>query len=141
MELIVVEKTMGPNHPDVAKVLEKLALVFGNEAMIAEALDPGRDPANLYERALKIYEQALGSNDPKVASCLIGLGSYYDILGDYYKAVPDPAPLYVRALKIYGPTHPEFDRALSVLSQLYRATGRKEEAEKLDAWAASLWNW
>ena len=52
--LAVREKTLGPDHPDVAQTLNNLALLYYNQGRYAEA-----EP--LYKRALAIYEKALGS--------------------------------------------------------------------------------
>ena len=60
----------------------------------------------LYQRALKIFEKALGPDHPDTATALTNLAVLYRAMGDYAKA----EPLYQRALKIVekalGPDHP-----------------------------------
>jgi len=60
----------------------------------------------LYQRALTIYEQVLGSHHPDTAQTLNNLANLYTDQSKYEKA----APLYQRALVIYeqmlGSEHP-----------------------------------
>jgi len=60
---MVVEKTFGPDHPDVAAILNNLAELYGAQSRYAEA-----EP--LFRRALTIREKALGPDHPKVATLL-----------------------------------------------------------------------
>src|SRR4030042_1721628 len=59
------------------------------------------------ERALSIYEKALGPDHPNVAISLNNLAVIYQALGDYKKA----EPLLKRSLgieeKAHGPDHPK----------------------------------
>jgi len=54
------EKALGPEHPNVANLLNNLALLYDEQGKYAEA-----EP--LYQRALKIDEKALGPEHPTVA--------------------------------------------------------------------------
>lgn len=53
-------KVLGREHPDVAKQLNNLALLCQNQNKYDEV-------EKYYQRALKIYEANLGSDDPNVA--------------------------------------------------------------------------
>ena len=64
--LAIREKALGPDHPDVAKSLNNLAVLYDNEGRYAEA-----EP--LYKRALAIREKALGPDHPDVAISLNNL--------------------------------------------------------------------
>lgn len=57
--LKIWEKTLGPDHPDVAHTLTDLAVLH---------LEQGRDTVGrpLLERALRIQEKALGPDHPDV---------------------------------------------------------------------------
>jgi tetratricopeptide (TPR) repeat protein len=58
------EKTFGAEHPNVAQSLNNLADIYGTEGKYAEA-------ATVYERSLRILENALGPAHPDVASVLL----------------------------------------------------------------------
>jgi tetratricopeptide (TPR) repeat protein len=55
--LAILEKQLGPEHPDIARSLNNLALLFEFDRRYAEA-----EP--LYRRALAIYEKQLGPKHP-----------------------------------------------------------------------------
>lgn len=57
------EKSLGPDHPAVARDLNNLAALYVSQGQCAKA-----DP--LYERALTIYEKALGTEHPDVSAYL-----------------------------------------------------------------------
>ena len=60
---LILEQTLGPEHPDVATSINNLALLYQAQGKYAEA-----EP--LYQRALVIYEKALGPEHPYVAQSL-----------------------------------------------------------------------
>ena len=72
----------------------------------------------LYERALAIWEKALGPGHPDVATSLNNLAVLYDAQGAYERALP----LYERALaileKALGPGHPSTKRVSANLAAL-----------------------
>src|SRR5262245_45216642 len=57
--LALLEKQLGPDHPDVAQLLNNLAELYRNQGRYADA-----EP--LYRRALAIREKALGRDHPIV---------------------------------------------------------------------------
>ncbi len=68
--LEVAEKTIGPNHPDVATNLNNLGELYRAQGQYAEA-----EP--LYKRSLAIWEKALGPDHPDVAASLDNLAVLY----------------------------------------------------------------
>jgi tetratricopeptide (TPR) repeat protein len=58
--LAILEKALGPEHPDVATSLSNLAVIYDKQGRYADA-----EP--LHKRALAIKEKALGPNHPDVA--------------------------------------------------------------------------
>lgn len=96
--LRMVEKAKGPDHPETAISLNKLALSYLGNKDYARA-----EP--LFQRALKIREKVLGADHPSTASSLNNLAMLYQDMGDYARA----EPLYKRALeireKVFGPEH------------------------------------
>src|SRR5690349_6174983 len=58
--LPMLEETLGPDHPEVARCLANLSALYWRRGAAAEARP-------LAERALSIAEAALGPDDPKTA--------------------------------------------------------------------------
>ncbi|HEU5379081.1 MAG TPA: FxSxx-COOH system tetratricopeptide repeat protein, partial [Ktedonobacteraceae bacterium] len=85
---------------EVARLLSQTGYYLHNRARYAEA-----EP--LYQHALAIYEQQLGSAHPSTATSLNNLAGLYRAQGKYEQA----EPLYQRALAIceqqLGPAHPD----------------------------------
>jgi tetratricopeptide (TPR) repeat protein len=96
------------------------------------------DAEPLYQRALAIWERALGRDHRRVATSLNNLALLYKDQGKYAQA----EPLYQRALtidrKALGPDHPELAAHLNNLAELYRARGKYAEAEPLYQWALAI---
>ena len=78
--LVIYEKALGPDHPDVARTLGNLAGLYRAQGRYAEA-----EP--LYRRSLVIFEKALGPDHPEVATTLNNLALLYDNQGRYAEAI------------------------------------------------------
>ena len=63
--LEVAEKSLGPDHPDVATSLNNLAELYRTQGQYAQA-----EP--LYKRSLAISEKSLGPDHPDVATVKLG---------------------------------------------------------------------
>jgi tetratricopeptide (TPR) repeat protein len=113
-----------PSIRPTATALNNLASLYNVTGAYATA-----EP--LYQRALAIYEKALGPKHPGTARALNDLALLYRDTGAYAKA----EPLYQRALAIYeealDPEHPYTAALLHSLALLYRATGAYAKAEPL----------
>ena len=122
--LAIDEKTLGPDDPELAKSLNRLAALYQEAGNFAKA-----EP--LFQRVLRINEKALGSEHPDTAESLNNLATLYHAMGDYAKAEPP----FQRALKIreklLGPEHPDTAVSLNNLAMLYRAMGEYGKAEPL----------
>ncbi len=114
--LPIFEKVLGPEHPQVATILDNLARVL-------QATGDRAAAKPLYERALKIREEALGPNHSDVAASLHSLATLLHTNKDYAAA----RPLYERALSIreknLGANHPDVAQMLHNLALLLQATG------------------
>lgn len=114
--LAIREKMLGPKHPDVANILNNLALLLSNHGDFAVARP-------LHERALAIHEKALGPEHPNVATSLNNLAQLLQAQGDFSGA----QPLYERALaireKVLGPEHRLTARSLNNLASLLHIQG------------------
>ena len=93
----------------MAASLNNLALLYKDQGKYADA-----EP--LYQRALAIWEDALGPAHPDVATSLNNLAGLYYAQGQYAEA----EPLYRRALAIWekalGPEHPKVAANLNNLA-------------------------
>lgn len=122
--LMITEKYLGPEHPEVAQSLNNLASLYAELGSYAIA-------ESLYQQALEIDEQTLGPEHPVVATDLNNLAVLYDNMGAYVKA----EPLYQRALaiqeKTLGPEHPEVATTLNNLAVLYKSQGEYAKTEPL----------
>jgi tetratricopeptide (TPR) repeat protein len=87
--LEVAEKSVGPDHPNVATTLNILAEIYREQRQYAQA-----EP--LHRRALTIRENALGPDHPSVARSVNNLAVLYKNQGQYAQA----EPLLMRALAI-----------------------------------------
>lgn len=110
--LTLTEQAFGPNHPDTARSLNDLAVLYLHLSDFDKA-----EP--LLQRALAISENALGPDHPDTARSLNNLAGLYYQMGDYGKA----EPLYQRALTIIesslGPDHPNTAASLNNLALIY----------------------
>jgi CHAT domain-containing protein/Tfp pilus assembly protein PilF len=130
--LVIREKALGPDHPDVAQSLNNLALTYQNQGRYADA-----EP--LHKRALAIREKALGPDHPDVANSLNNLAELYRNQGRY----TDAEPFYKRSLaileKALGPDHPDVARSLNNSAVLYNSQGRYPDAEPLYKRSLAIW--
>ena len=128
----IEERALGPDHPDVARSLNSLAVVHWYQGSYAAA-----QPLN--ERALRIWERALGPDHLEVAKSLNNLASLYSVQGMYAEA----RPLYDRALAIreraLGPDHPSVANSLINLANDSDQQGRYLEAQVLYDRALVIW--
>jgi CHAT domain-containing protein/Flp pilus assembly protein TadD len=122
--LVVYEKHLGGEHPNVATLLNNIAGAYKAKGDYAKA-------ELLFQRALAIYERALGGEHLYVAVSLNNLATLYEAKGDYAKA----EALFQRALALYEKAsdgeNPHQGEALGNLAGLYRAKGDYAKAEPL----------
>ena len=126
--LAIQERLLGSDHPDVARSLDNLGIVYWRQGRYAEA-------RSLHARALAIGERALGPDHPDITSSLNGLGL---LCSD-----PEEAEaLYRRALaireKAFGPDDPSVAMTLNNIADLYEDRARYAEAETLHARALAI---
>jgi CHAT domain-containing protein/Tfp pilus assembly protein PilF len=122
--LVIDEKALGPDHPDVAHSLNGLAGLYYSQGRYADA-------ESLFQRSLAIREKALGRDHPDVANSLNNLAGLYWSQGRY----TDAEPLYQRSIAIWervlGRDHPDVATSLNNLASLYADQGRYADAEPL----------
>jgi tetratricopeptide (TPR) repeat protein len=122
--LTMSEKVFGPEHPETANCLNKLAELSHMQFNLERA-------ESFWKRALMIRENIVGADDPGTAEILDNLGVLYYVQAHYTQA----EKLYARALEIreehLGPEHKDTGQTLSNLGVLYHAQGKFEKAEAL----------
>ncbi|MGB8856872.1 MAG: tetratricopeptide repeat protein [Burkholderiales bacterium] len=129
--LDIREKSLGPEHPNVATSINNLAALYDAQGDYAKA-----EP--LHQRALTIREMALGPEHPDVAASLINLAALYKSRDQYAKA----EPMYQRALAILekarGPEHPAVAISLNNLAMFYQDQGDYAKAVPLHQRALAI---
>jgi CHAT domain-containing protein/Tfp pilus assembly protein PilF len=122
--LQIREKTLGPDHPDVARIVHNLGYLYYFKAEYTKA-------ESYYQRALAIREKVLGPEHRDVAATLNNIGLIYSDIGEYDKA----ELVYQRALNIYhktlGTEHPDVGTIITNIAKLYYEKGDYEKAEPL----------
>src|SRR5262249_47949660 len=122
--LAIFEKSLGPEHPDVARGLHNLAVLLPVTNRLSEA-----EP--LYRRAPAINATSLGPEHPDVATDLNNLA----LLLKATNRLSEAEPRYRRALAIneksLGPEHPNVANALNNLAILRAELGDWTEAARL----------
>ena len=78
--LRILEKCLGPDHPEVARTLNDMATHYIQIGDYEKALP-------IYQRALDIREKVLDLQHPDIAKTLNNLALLYDKMGEYKKAL------------------------------------------------------
>ena len=129
--LVIREKALGPDHPDVAASLNNLALLYYAQGRYSEA-----EP--LYQRDLAISEKALGPDHPHVAASLNNLAVLYYHQGEYQKA----AASFVRIIgideKTLGADHPTLALHMENYAIILTKLDRTDEAAHWSAKAEAI---
>ncbi len=119
--LSILERELGPAHPQVASTLAHLGTVHFSQGRLDDALAS-------YRRALRINERALGPLHPRVGLALHGLGNVYEERGEFERALE----YYERAWAISERTHgPAGTANLSItlcLASVHASLGRFDRA-------------
>ncbi len=122
--LEVRQQALGPEHPEVADSLNKLAMLLRAQGHLEQAEQVCRD-------ALNLREKTLGRDHHDVSESLNDLAIVLDDLGRF----DESEPLYYRSLAIrernLGPDHPEVGTCLNNLGWLLHAMGRLEDSEPM----------
>ncbi len=121
--LRVMERTLGPDSPEVAASLNNLARLLRDTGRLENA-------EALYRRALGVAEKACGATHPQVAICLNNLAGLLRGMGRLAEA----EPLLRRALEIdtatHGGNHPAVALGFNNLGSLLHGLERSGEAEE-----------
>lgn len=129
--LRILRKVRGPNHPDVAAILNNLGVLHRMHGQYPEA-------EHYLKRALAIKEGARGASHPDVALTVMNLAELYVAKGEYDTA----AGLYERSLDIYedayGHNALRVAQTLDRYVSLLRKAHRDDEADRLERRAEAI---
>ena len=87
--LEIKQKTLPPNHPNLATSYGNIGLVYSKMGEYSKAL-------SYYEKALEIYKKILPPNHPGLAPLYCNTGNVFHNVGEYSKALSS----YEKALEI-----------------------------------------
>jgi tetratricopeptide (TPR) repeat protein len=119
--LAINQKTVPPNHPDLASSYNNIGEVYRNMGEYSKAL-------LFYEKSLEIRQRTLPPNHPDLATSYNSIGSVYRNMGEYSKALL----FYEKALEIYQktlpPNHPDLAASYSNIGWAYGNIGEYSKA-------------
>ncbi|MBL8923031.1 MAG: tetratricopeptide repeat protein [Myxococcaceae bacterium] len=116
------EQLFGRDDPQVAEVLQLLAICTGSLGRLDEA-------KGLYERALALREAALGPDHPDVAATLNTLGIDASDRGDYEAARAYFERALAVRIKALGPDHSRVGHVLNNLAGVHLSLGEAQAAQ------------
>ena len=90
-------------------------------------------------RALELYTDAVGADDPRALSARRAIASAYFTRADYERAAAELEPLVGDMREAYGETHPEVARALNYLASARSELGQHAEAIETARAALAVW--
>ena len=110
-----------------------MATILSNLALLYKSQDKYEQAEPLYQRALRIREQHLGSQHPQTAEVMHDFAVFQETQGNKDEA----KPLYERALavreRVLGPDHPKTKATRKRYLTLLREMGRHDEAASFEA--------
>ncbi|CAF3820338.1 unnamed protein product [Rotaria sordida] len=127
--LDIYEKTLPPNHPDLAASYNNIGLVYDKMGEYSKTLSS-------YERSLEIRKIALPPNHSDLAASYLNIGSVHYSMGEYSKALSS----YERSLEIQKlalpPNHPDLASSYSGIGLVY--DNMREYSKALSSYERSL---
>jgi tetratricopeptide (TPR) repeat protein len=119
--LEIHQKTLPPNHPDLASCYSNIGLVYQRMGEYSKAL-------SFYEKSLEIRQKTLLPNHPDFATSYNNIGGVYDNMGEYSKALS----FFEKSLEIYQktlpPNHPDLANSYNNIGAVYKNTGEYSKA-------------
>jgi len=97
--IAIIEKALGPEHPDLATSLNNLAGLLQAQGKLREA-------AAHCERAISIGEKKLGPQHPDLATWLYNFSGLLIAMGRLRDALPLRQRAAIIFLRTFGPEHP-----------------------------------
>jgi tetratricopeptide (TPR) repeat protein len=117
----IKQKTLPPNHPDLAISYNSIGSVYDNMGEYSKAL-------SYCEKVLEIKRKTLPPNHPDLATSYSNIGGVYKNMGEYSKALS----YYEKALEIkqktLPPNHPDLAISYSSNGNVYNNMGEYSKA-------------
>jgi tetratricopeptide (TPR) repeat protein len=123
----ILEKTLGPDHVDVAAPLNNLASLLQSTNRFREAEPLIRRSIGAYEK----FERRTGRVHPKYALALTNLGLLLASTDRHVEAEKSMRRALAIEEKSLGSDHRNLTKHLDCLAQLLQETGRLDESERL----------
>jgi tetratricopeptide (TPR) repeat protein len=115
-ELKTRQKTLPPNHLDLATSYNNIGGVYKNVGEYSKALP-------FYEKALEIKEKSLPPNHPSIATSYNNIGLLYDNMGEYSKALSFLQKIIEVQQKALPKNHPSFAASYNNIGSVYKNMG------------------
>jgi tetratricopeptide (TPR) repeat protein len=111
--LAIFKKVLGEKHPEYARSLNNLAMLYKSMGDHKAALP-------LLKRALEINKEALGEKHPEYATGLDTLALLHQLMGDHKQALSLHKQALASIKEALGEKHPHYAICLSNLAGLYQ---------------------
>jgi serine/threonine protein kinase len=121
----VLEAAVGPDHPDMLRTRDSLAVAYGKSGRLPEAIA-------LEETTLKLMENKLGPDHPNTLVSRSNLAMAYQEAGRTEKAIALLDETMKLMMTRLGPDHPDTLVCRNNLAIAYGAAGRMDESIALD---------
>ncbi|CAF0750143.1 unnamed protein product [Adineta steineri] len=119
--LAICQKTLSPNHPDLAMSYNNIGIVHYNMGDYPKAL-------SYYEKAIAIRQQSFHPNHPDLAASYNNIGEVHRNMGNYAKALSS----HEKALEIkqqsLSPNHPDLAQSYYNIDLVHYNTGNYSKA-------------
>jgi tetratricopeptide (TPR) repeat protein len=119
--LEICQKTLPPNHPDLATSYNNIGSVYDNMGEYSKAL-------SFYQKALEIRQKTLPPNHPSLATSYNNIGGLYKNMGEYSEALS----FYEKGLEIdqktLPPNHPSLATSYNNIGNAYKNMGEYSKA-------------
>jgi tetratricopeptide (TPR) repeat protein/predicted Ser/Thr protein kinase len=120
--LALLEQALGPEHPEIAPILNNL----GNVRFAKGEFEAAK---RQYERAAALRELALGPNHPEVAASLANIGNVHAMTGEFELARQFYERSRVIVENALGPEHPDVAIYLNNLAYVAKEMGANDQAK------------
>ena len=110
-------------HPEIANLLNELALTYQGLGQIPEALE-------YYQQALVMRKNLYSGNHPDIAASLNNIGLIYQTLRKYQQALKCYDEAFKMMKTLYNGNHPHIATIMNNIGLVYRALEKYQEALK-----------
>jgi tetratricopeptide (TPR) repeat protein len=119
--LAILEQSLPPNHPDLAKSYNNIGGVYFDMGEYSKAL-------SYYEKALEIDKKTLPPNHPDLAMSYMNIGNVYSNMGEYSKALSSHEKALAMKQQSLPPNHPELANSYGNIGNVYKDMGEYSKA-------------